>query len=92
MDTKIKLQISINEANSLKQITKMSGWKVIDDHIKKSEGECLAILKDVTNKDIADIQGARFLLDWIKQFKDMFRFKEISASFDEQELGRLNKK
>ena len=89
MDTKTKLKISINEANSLKQITKMQGWKVIDDHIKKSEEEYLAILKDVTNKDMVDIQSARFLLDWIKQFKDMFRFKEISASYDERELKRL---
>ena len=90
MDTKTKLQISINEANSLKQITKMSGWNnIIEPHIKKSEIECLATLKDVTNKDMVDIQGARFLLDWIKQFKDMFRFKEISASFDERELKRL---
>ena len=37
MDLKSRLQISINEANSLKQITKMSGWDIIENHIKESE-------------------------------------------------------
>lgn len=89
MDLKTKLTISINQANSLKQITKMSGWKVIDDHIRKSEEECLAVLKDALNVDIEEIQAARYLLEWIKEFRDMFRYKEISASVDEQELKKL---
>jgi len=89
MDDKAEIKLSINQANSLKRITKMPGWKIIEDFLAKSEEECLAILKDTTNKDMVDIQGARFLLDWIKKFRDKIKFTEISAHEDEQELERI---
>jgi len=89
MDLKSRLQISINEANSLKQITKMSGWDIIENHIKESEKKCIEVLKNIDNKDLIDIQSARFLLGWIKNFNDLFRYKEISASIEEQELKKI---
>ena len=89
MDLKSRLQISINEANSLKQITKMSGWTIIENHIKESEKKCIEILKNIDNKDLVDIQSARFLLGWIKNFNDLFRYKEISVSIEEQELKKI---
>ena len=92
MDIKTQLTISINQANSLKQITKMSGWEIIDKHIKKTEKECLFILENINNQNMLDIQSARFLLKWIRDFRDLFRYREISASYDEVELQKINKK
>ena len=89
MDLKSRLQISINEANNLKQITKMSGWDIIENHIKESKKKCIEVLKNIDNKDLIDIQSARFLLNWIKNFNDLFRYKEISASIEEQELKKI---
>ncbi len=36
MDEEKELILSINEANSLKKITKMPGWKIIENFLDKS--------------------------------------------------------
>ena len=86
MDDKDELKISINQANSLKRITKMSGWKIIEDFLKKSEEKYDKELKDENNDDMANIKACRKIIGWIKDFRDLLRFTEISAHEDEQEL------
>ncbi|GAJ22340.1 unnamed protein product, partial [marine sediment metagenome] len=91
MDDKTELRLSINQANSLKRITKMSGWKIIEDFLKKSEEKYDKELKDENNDDMANIKACRKIIGWIKDFRDLFRFTEISAYEDEQELKRIIK-
>ena len=81
-----ELQISINQANSLKRIVKMPGWEFIEDFLDKSEEKYNGELKDKDNNDLADIKACRKILEWIKDFRDKIRFTEISAYEDEQEL------
>ena len=89
MNDKIELQISINQADSLKKMPKMSGWKIIEDFLNNAEEECKERLEDEGNKDISDIQGARKLLKFINDFRELFTNTEISADYDKQELKRL---
>ena len=89
MDDKTELTISINQANNLKQIIKMPGWKIPEKFIKESEEECNKKLKDKDNKDLADIQACRLLLEWIDRFRKLIYYTEISAYEDEQELERI---
>ena len=89
MNAKTALAISINQADSLKKMTQMSGWKIIDGFIKSTEEECQAKLDDETNKDIVDIQAARALKKWINQFKELFIDTELSAGEDQKELKIL---
>lgn len=89
MDDKDELKLSISQANSLKRITKMSGWKIIKDFLKKSEEKYNKELKDENNNDLANIKACRKILGWIKDFRDKIRFTEISAYEDEQELKRI---
>lgn len=86
MDEEKELALSINQANSLKKITKMSGWKIIDDFLNKSEKEYDKELKDEKNDDMANIKACRKIIGWIGKFRDLFRYTEIAAQQDEQEL------
>lgn len=91
MDDKAELKLSINQANSLKKITKMPGWKIIEDFLKKSEEKYDKELKDENNDDMANIKACRKIIEWISDFKNLFRFTEISAYEDEQELERIKR-
>ena len=91
MDEEKELILSINQANSLKKITKMPGWKIIDDFLKKSEEKYNKELKDESNDDMANIKACRKIIGWIGDFRDLFRYTEISAQQDEQELKIIRK-
>ncbi|MBA7592105.1 hypothetical protein ES708_34282 [subsurface metagenome] len=91
MSDKDELTLSVNQANSLKRITKMPGWKVIEDFLKKSEGRYDKELKDEKNDDLANIKACRKILGWIKDFRDKIRFTEISAGEDQRELDRIKR-
>ena len=86
MSDKDELTMTMNQANSLKKITKMPGWKIIEDFLKKSEEKYDKELKDESNDDMANIKACRKIIGWIRDFRDLFRFTEISAYEDEQEL------
>jgi hypothetical protein len=92
MNEKEELTRSITEAHSLAKITNMPGWKIIEKYIDDTTDDCQEALEDEENKDMADIQASRKLLKWIKDFKDLFSYTEISAEEDQQELNRINKK
>ncbi len=89
MDRKTLLQISINQADSLKKITQMSGWKLIEKFLQEKEEECQVNLDDETIIDLADIQASRKLKNFIRDFKELFIDTELSAKEDERELKRL---
>lgn len=89
MGDKEELTLSINQANSLKRITKMPGWEIIEDFLKKSEEKYDKKLKDESNDDLADIKACRKILGWIGDLREKIRFTEISAYEDEQELKRI---
>ena len=89
MDEEAELTLSINEANSLKKITKMQGWKLIEDFLNKSEEKYDKELKDEKNDDMAEIKACRKIIGWIKDFRDLFMYTEIAAQQDEQELSEL---
>lgn len=89
MNDKDELTLSINQANSLKRITKMPGWKIIEDFLKKSEEKYDKELKDESNDDMANIKACRKIIGFVKDFRDLFKFTEISAYEDEQELKRI---
>jgi len=89
MDMKAELNLSINQANSLKKITTMPGWKIIEDFLAKSEEKYDKELKDEKNEDMANIKACRKIIGWIKDFRDLLKYNEISAYEDEQELKRI---
>ena len=89
MGDKEELTLSINQANSLKKITTMPGWKIIDDFLNKSEEKYNKELKDEKNDDLANIKACRKIIGWIKDFRDLLKYTEISAYEDEQELKRI---
>ena len=91
-DDRAELELSINQANSLKQMTGMAGWKIIDEFLKGYEEESLSSLRDTGNKDLADIQSCRKIIEFIQDFRDLFNYTEISAQNDEQELKRIGGK
>jgi len=86
MDDKDELNLSIAQANSLKKITTMPGWKIIEDFLAKSEEKYDKELKDEKNDDLTNIKACRKILGWIKNFRDLLKYTEISAYEDEQEL------
>ena len=89
MNEEKELEISINEANSLKKITKTPGWKIIENFLDKSLEKYSKELKSEENNNIANIQADRKMLEWIKNFRDLFRYTELSAQQDEEELRRI---
>ncbi|MFA5543104.1 MAG: hypothetical protein WDA47_04975 [Bacilli bacterium] len=89
---KIELIQAIAMASSLKSITNSKGWKIIEDYMDETLKECQDILEDDQNKDLSDIQGARRLIRWIKDFREMIENTEISAEDDMQELEKINRK
>ena len=86
MDDKSELTISIGKAESLKKMQKMSGWKIIEDFLTKSNDKYNKQLRDDTNDDIADVKACRKVLEVIKDFRDLLRFTELSAEEDQREL------
>ena len=91
MDEKTALEISIKQADSLKRMTRMSGWKIIEDFLSNEEEECQEKLDNEENKDIIDIQSARALKRFIREFRELFIDTEISANNDKQELKIIRK-
>ena len=89
MNAKTALAISINRADSLKNMTQMSGWKIIEGFLKDAEEECQGKLDDEDNKDIADIQASRKLKKFISDFRELFIDTELSAGEDQRELKIL---
>ena len=89
MGDKDELTLSINQANSLKRITTMPGWKIIEDFLDKSEEKYGGELKDENNNDLANIKACRKILEWIKDFRGLLKYTAISAYEDEQELKRI---
>lgn len=89
MDEKTELIISIAHADSLKKMTKMPGWNIIKDFLEKAEKECDRELKDESNNDLANIKACRKIIKFVKEFKDLLRFTDISAEEDQQELNRI---
>ena len=86
MNEEKELEISINEANSLKKITKMPGWKIIEDFLDKSVEKYDKELKSQKNNDIANIFACRKMLEWINDFRQTIVYNDISLEQDEQEL------
>ncbi|MBC8499487.1 MAG: hypothetical protein H8D39_03055 [Candidatus Atribacteria bacterium] len=86
MDEEKELTISINEANSLKKIVTMPGWKIIKDFLDKSEEKYDKELKSEENNDLANIKACRKIIGWIRDFRDLFEYTEIAAYQDEQDL------
>jgi len=91
MNDKEELTLSIEQANSLKRITKMPGWKIIEGFLNKSEEKYDKELRDEKNDDMANIKACRKIIGWIGDFRDKIRFTELSAYEDTKELQRLTK-
>lgn len=91
MDEEKELTLSINQANSLKKITTMSGWKIIKDFLDKSEGKYDKELKSEENNDMANIKACRKIIGWIADFRNLFKYTEIAAYQDEQDLKIIRK-
>lgn len=91
MDEEKELTLSISQANSLKKITTMPGWKIIEDFLDKSEEKYDKELKSEENNDMANIKACRKIIGWIGDFRDLFRYTEIAAQQDEQELKIIRK-
>ena len=91
MDDKTELTISIAQAESLKKMQRMPGWKIIEDFLTKSDDKYNKQLKDDTNDDIADVKACRKIIGFIKDFRDLLRITELSADEDQRELDIINK-
>ena len=92
MNDKTELTISIAQADSLKKIQKMPGWKIIEGFLGKAGAKCDKELKDETNDDLANIKACRKIIGFIKDFRDLLRITELSADEDQRELNRLKRK
>ena len=92
MDDQTELTISIAQADSLKKMQKMPGWKIIEGFLGKYEAEGYKQLQDIQNKDLADIQAFRMVIKFVKDFKDLLRYTQISAEEDQRELNRIKGK
>jgi len=89
MNIEEELRLSIEQANSLKRITKMPGWKPIEDFLARSEEKYDKELKDEKNEDLTNIKACRKIIGWIKDFRDLLKYTEIAAYEDEQELKKI---
>jgi hypothetical protein len=67
-------------------MTKMSGWKIIEEFFRDNEDACINTLKDETYKDLDDIQASRKLLKFIEDFRELFTDAEYSAQENRREL------
>ena len=67
----------------------MPGWKIIEDFLGKEEARCDKELKDENNNDLANIKACRKIIKFVKDFKDLLRFTDISAEEDQRELNRI---
>ena len=89
MDEKTELAISIAQADNLKKMTKMPGWKIIEDFLGREEARCDKELKEETNDDLANIKACRKIIYFVKRFRDLLRFTDIAAEEDQRELNRI---
>ena len=72
-------------------MTKMDGWKIIEDFLKDNEADCLDTLKDESYKDLSNIQASRKLLKFIENFRELFTDTEYSAQENRRELKIIEK-
>jgi len=86
MNEEKELILSINEANSLKKITKTPGWKIIENFLDKSVEKYDKELKSQKNNDIANIFACRKMLEWINDFRQTIVYNDISLGENQEEL------
>ena len=86
MNEEKELEISINEANSLKKITKTPGWKIIENFLDKSVEKYDKELKDESNDDMANIKACRKIIGWIGDFRKVLVYNDISLGENQEEL------
>ena len=91
MNEEKELILSINEANSLKKITKTPGWKIIDDFLDKSLEKYSKELKSEDNNNLANIMACRKIIGWIDDFRKVLVYNDITVQQDEQELKIIKK-
>ena len=91
MNEEKELILSINEANSLKKITKMPGWKIIEDFLDKSLEKYSKELKSEDNNNLANIMACRKIIGWIDDFRKVLVYNDITVQQDEQELKIIKK-
>jgi len=91
MNEEKELILSINEANSLKKITKTPGWKIIEGFLTKSEEKYDKELKSEDNNNLADIMACRKIIGWIDDFRKVLVYNDITVQQDEQELKIIKK-
>jgi len=92
MDEEKELIISINEANSLKKITKMPGWKIIEDFLDKSLEKYSKELKSEDNNNLANIMACRKIIGWIDDFRKVLVYNDIGLGENQEELKIIKKK
>jgi len=91
MNEEKELILSINEANSLKKITKTPGWKIIEDFLGKSLEKYSKELKSEDNNNLANIMACRKIIGWIDDFRKVLVYNDITVQQDEQELKIIKK-
>ena len=91
MNEEKELILSINEANSLKKITKTPGWKIIEDFLDKSLEKYSKELKSEDNNNLANIMACRKIIGWIDDFRKVLVYNDITVQQDEQELKIIKK-
>lgn len=92
MDEEKELILSINEANSLKKITKMPGWKIIEDFLDKSLEKYSKELKSEDNNNLANIMACRKIIGWIDDFRKVLVYNDIGLGENQEELKIIKKK
>jgi len=92
MNEEKELILSINEANSLKKITKMPGWKIIEDFLDKSLEKYSKELKSEDNNNLANIMACRKIIGWIDDFRKVLVYNDIGLGENQEELKIIKKK
>ena len=92
MDEEKELILSINEANSLKKITKTPGWKIIEDFLDKSLEKYSKELKSEDNNNLANIMACRKIIGWIDDFRKVLVYNDIGLGENQEELKIIKKK
>ena len=92
MNEEKELIISINEANSLKKITKMPGWKIIEDFLDKSLEKYSKELKSEDNNNLANIMACRKIIGWIDDFRKVLVYNDIGLGENQEELKIIKRK
>jgi len=92
MNEEKELEILINEANSLKKITKMPGWKIIEDFLDKSLEKYSKELKSEDNNNLANIMACRKIIGWIDDFRKVLVYNDIGLGENQEELKIIKRK